>query len=126
MDFSTASERLAELGRDFHRRGWMLGTSGNLSVVLNRDPLRVAITSSSVDKGRLTSDQFLEIDADGTVITHSGGKPSAETLVHLAIIRSTNAESVLHTHSVWSTILSDATTEADSTQSLRPRAPSSR
>src|SRR5215510_1986977 len=59
MIFSTACEHLTALGRDFYRRGWVLGTSGNLSVVLNRDPLRIAITASSVDKGRLTEDQIL-------------------------------------------------------------------
>lgn len=35
------------------------------------------------------------------------GKPSAETLLHLAIINNCDAKSVLHTHSVWNTILSD-------------------
>ena len=107
MIFSTACEHLAGLGRDFHHRGWVLGTSGNLSAVLNRDPLRVAITASSVDKGRLTEDQILEIDSEAHVINTAERKPSAETLVHLAILKARNAGAVLHTHSVWSTILSD-------------------
>jgi methylthioribulose-1-phosphate dehydratase len=103
----TPLERLADLGRDFHRRGWVLGTSGNFSTVIDRDPLRVAITASSLDKGRLTPDQILEIDADGRVLGSSSLKPSAETLLHLAIVHTLNAGAVLHTHSVWSTILSD-------------------
>jgi methylthioribulose-1-phosphate dehydratase len=107
MIFSTACEHLSELGRDFHRRGWVLGTSGNLSAVLNRDPLRVAITASSVDKGRLTEDSILQIDAEAHVLNAAERKPSAETLLHLAIVKAKNAGAVLHTHSVWSTILSD-------------------
>ena len=107
MIFSTACEHLAGLGRDFHRRGWVLGTSGNLSVVLSREPLRVAITASSVDKGRLTEDQILEIDSEARVLNAVQRKPSAETLLHLAIVKARSAGSVLHTHSVWSTILSD-------------------
>lgn len=107
MIFSAACEYLAELGHDFHRRGWVLGTSGNLSAVLSRDPLRIAITASSVDKGRLTADQFLELDSEGRVLKATLGKPSAETLLHLAVLRSRDAGAVLHTHSVWSTILSD-------------------
>jgi methylthioribulose-1-phosphate dehydratase len=107
----SAVEHLVRLGQDFHRRGWALGTSGNFSVVVGRDPLRVAITSSSVDKGRLTTDQILEIDSDGRVLSGGGGggqgKPSAETLLHLAIVATLQAGAVLHTHSVWSTILSD-------------------
>jgi methylthioribulose-1-phosphate dehydratase len=107
MTFSAACEHLAEVGRDFHRRGWVLGTSGNLSAVLSRDPLRLAITRSSADKGRLMPDQFLELDAEARILRPSEGKPSAETLLHLAILQSRNAGAVLHTHSVWSTILSD-------------------
>src|SRR5215467_6339211 len=104
----SAVEHLVRLGQEFHRRGWALGTSGNFSVVVGRDPLRLAITSSSVDKGRLTTDQILEIDSNGRVLSAGGqGKPSAETLLHLAIVETLQAGAVLHTHSVWSTILSD-------------------
>jgi methylthioribulose-1-phosphate dehydratase len=101
------SETLAELGREFHRRGWALGTSGNFSAVIQREPLRVAITASSLDKGRLSADQILEVDTDGRVMSGGSGRPSAETLLHLAIVRTVGAGAVLHTHSVWSTILSD-------------------
>lgn len=34
-------------------------------------------------------------------------RPSAETLLHLEIVRRRGAGAVLHTHSVWSTMLSD-------------------
>jgi methylthioribulose-1-phosphate dehydratase len=100
-------ERLAELGREFHKRGWVLGTSGNFSAVIARDPLRLAITASSLDKGRLQPENILEIDAAGQVVGKTTGKPSAETLLHIAIVNSRQAGAVLHTHSVWSTILSD-------------------
>ena len=107
MTYQSASEYLVDLGREFHRRGWALGTSGNFSAVIAREPLVLAITASSVDKGRLTLDQILEVDAGGRVTTPAHGKPSAETLLHLAVVRGTGAGAVLHTHSVWSTILSD-------------------
>ncbi|HYR41435.1 MAG TPA: methylthioribulose 1-phosphate dehydratase [Terriglobia bacterium] len=107
MTDSAAIEYLVNLGRDFHRRGWVLGTSGNFSTVVERSPLRLAITASSVDKGRLTPDQFLEVDENGRVLKTTEGRPSAETLLHVAIVGTLSAGSVLHTHSVWSTILSD-------------------
>jgi methylthioribulose-1-phosphate dehydratase len=99
--------RLAELGRNFYRRGWVLGTSGNFSAVINAEPLRLAITASGVDKGALTADQILQIDADGEVVA-GRGRPSDETKLHLAVVRARGAGAVLHTHSVWSTILSEA------------------
>jgi methylthioribulose-1-phosphate dehydratase len=101
------SEHLAALGRDFHRRGWALGTSGNFSTVVTREPLRIAITASSLDKGRLSPDEILEVDGAGELLAPSRGKPSAETLLHVEIVRAAGAGAVLHTHSVWSTILSD-------------------
>jgi methylthioribulose-1-phosphate dehydratase len=107
MTLPEASTRLLRLGADFYQRGWVLGTSGNFSTVIRRKPLRLAITASSVDKGRLSADQILEVDEEGRVVSAAGGKPSAETLLHIAVVMSTNAEAVLHTHSVWSTILSD-------------------
>jgi methylthioribulose-1-phosphate dehydratase len=107
MTLAEAAEELVQLGTDFHRRGWMLGTSGNLSAVISRDPLRLAITASSIDKGRMTVGQILEVDGDGQMVRIAQGRPSAETLLHLEVIRSTGAAAVMHTHSVWTTILSD-------------------
>jgi len=106
MTLADAAEELVRLGAGFHGRAWMLGTSGNLSVVLSRDPLRLAITGSSIDKGRMNVEQILEVDGDGKMLRGSG-KPSAETLLHLEVVRSTGAGAVLHTHSVWTTVLSD-------------------
>jgi methylthioribulose-1-phosphate dehydratase len=108
--FSKMASDLAEIGRDFYRRGWVLGTSGNFSAVLNREPLRLAITSSSVDKGTLAAGHILQVDEQGGVL-EGHGKPSAETLLHLAVVRLRGAGAVLHTHSVWSNILSDAHAE---------------
>jgi len=105
--FLKTAESLAEIGRGFYARGWVLGTSGNFSAVVAREPLRLAITSTGLDKGGLTPAQFLEID-DQANVRRGDGRPSAEALLHLAIVRSENAGAVLHTHSVWSTVLSGA------------------
>lgn len=104
---SACAASLAALGPDFHRRGWVLGTSGNFSSVVSRDPLRLAITSSGVDKAALSPDHILQIDDAGNVL-EGNGRPSAETSLHLAVVRLRDAGAVLHTHSVWSNILSDA------------------
>jgi methylthioribulose-1-phosphate dehydratase len=101
------AESLAAAGRRFYARGWVLGTSGNFSVVTHRDPIRLAITASSLDKGALDTSHILDVDETCTV--HGGtGNPSAETLLHFEIVRRRGAGAVLHTHSVWSTMLSDS------------------
>ncbi len=100
------AKTLAKIGRNFYRRGWVLGTSGNFSALISETPFRLLITSSGMDKGALDAGQFLQIDDTGTVI-EGHGKPSAETSLHLSIIRLRRARAVLHTHSIWSTMLSD-------------------
>lgn len=103
--FSELAATLVEIGRGFYARGWALGTSGNFSAVVSREPLRLAITSTGLDKGKLAAEQILEVDEFARVVRGSS-RPSAEALVHLAIVRVIGAGAVLHTHSVWSTILS--------------------
>jgi len=105
--FEDAAGRIAELGRFAHGRGWVLGTSGNFSAVVSREPLRLAITASGADKGRLGRAEVLEIDGEGRTVS-GDGRPSAETSLHLAVVRARGAGAVLHTHSPWSTLLSDA------------------
>ena len=103
--FESAASTMAEVGREFHVRGWVLGTSGNFSAVLHREPMWLAITSTGSDKGHLSVGQILELDETLTVF-RGEGRPSAETALHLAIVRGRQAGAVLHTHSVWSTVLS--------------------
>ena len=97
---------LIDAGRDFYARGWVLGTSGNFSAVVSRAPLRLLITRSAAHKGRLDPTSFLEIDEEARVHGAATARPSAETLLHLEVVRARGAGSVLHTHSIWSTVLS--------------------
>jgi len=99
-------QALSSLGSRFYARGWVQGTSGNFSVVLSGKPLRLLITASAVHKGTLAPEQLLEISGRARVV-RGAGKPSAETRLHLEIVRARGARAVLHTHSVWATILSE-------------------
>jgi len=111
--FASAARDLAAVGRRFYARGWVLGTSGNFSTVVAGSPLRLAITASSVHKGQLRPADILPVDDRGTVVGRRSAKPSAETLLHVEIIRRRGAGAVLHTHSIWSTILSGAAPSRD-------------
>jgi hypothetical protein len=42
-----STAELADAGREFYRRGWVLGTSGNFSMLTSRDPMRVARSRSA-------------------------------------------------------------------------------
>jgi methylthioribulose-1-phosphate dehydratase len=67
----------------------------------------LAITPSGAFKGSLAENRILEIDGKGQVPGEGAVRPSAETGLHLAIVRARGAGAVFHTHSIWSTVLSD-------------------
>jgi hypothetical protein len=64
---AAAISDLIATGRDFHTRGWSLGTSSNYSVVVDRDPLTLLLTGSGFDKGRLQPENFVLVGTDGRV-----------------------------------------------------------
>lgn len=104
-EFRKLSEEIAANGERFYSRGWLMGTSGNLSAVVSRNPMLLAITGSGLDKGSLTPDQIILID-QGMKVISGNYRPSAETALHLTLAKETSCGAVFHTHSVWSTILS--------------------
>ena len=100
--FATA---LTDAMVDIHRRGWCDGTGGNFSCVMERQPLRLLMAPSGVDKGRVQPDALITVDGSGSVVD-GNGKASAETALHLAIVQTCGAGAVLHTHSQAGTLLS--------------------
>jgi len=98
---------LCETGQMFWQRGWSLGTSSNYSIVLNRSPLELLITASGKDKSRLGKEDFVRVDGFGKPIQPNQPKPSAETLLHTLLAQERPIGAILHTHSIWGTLLSD-------------------
>ena len=105
--FAQTALNLVSVASSLHARGWLLGTSGNLSAVVQRDPLQLAITPSGADKGELSADQILLIDEQSKSLKDERAKPSDESPLHVAVVKNRSAGSVIHTHSVWTTLLSD-------------------
>lgn len=105
--FAAIASNLAATAEVLHSRGWLLGTSGNLSAVVQTEPLLIAMSPSGLDKGELSAEQILLVDERAQVVFGPKAKPSDETLLHLEIVKLRQAGAVLHTHSVWNTILSD-------------------
>lgn len=99
-------EELILLGKTFYKRNWIVGTAGNFSAVVSRRPVSLAITRSGVHRGNLTGADFTLLDKCCEPLD-AAQPPVAESPIHWAIMSNTGAGAVLHTHSVWSTILSD-------------------
>ncbi|TAJ47963.1 MAG: methylthioribulose 1-phosphate dehydratase [Herbiconiux sp.] len=108
-----AGAALAAEAARFAALGWMPGTAGNLSITLDRDPLRLAVTASGLDKGELTASDIVLVDGNGDWtgsgagaddgLTESLGlarKPSAEAGLHARIARVTGAGAGIHVHAL--------------------------
>jgi methylthioribulose-1-phosphate dehydratase len=100
-------DELIECGKLFHQRGWSVGTSSNYSVVLSQEPVDLIVTASGFDKGRLTREQFVHVGPDGQPRFPNQPKSSAETMLHVVLAkRPEPVGAILHTHSIWGTLLS--------------------
>jgi L-fuculose-phosphate aldolase len=95
-------ESLVDHGRRMVHDGLVDGVSGNLSA---RAGDLIAITPSGVPyQDMAPADICLVRPADGSTAT--GGRPSTETPMHLAVYRATDAAAIVHTHSPFVVALS--------------------
>ena len=105
IDRHTTVLAITRAGADLAARGWLLATGGNLSTRLEGTNLRVLMTASGSDKGRLGDDDFVEMAHDGTW-TPDDRKPSAETSVHMMLYAKLGVGAVVHVHSPYATLIS--------------------
>ncbi|PZO52288.1 MAG: methylthioribulose 1-phosphate dehydratase [Phormidesmis priestleyi] len=98
-------EALAGAIANIHEKGMAQGTGGNFSAVIGSQPTRLLMSPSGVDKGTVAPAALIEVDHAGRVVAGEGAA-SAETLLHLEIVAMTGAKAILHTHSVFGTLLS--------------------
>jgi methylthioribulose-1-phosphate dehydratase len=104
METAAAAQALTRAGHFFHSRGWAPATAGNYSARL--DASRLLITRSGAHKGELTPDDLMVVGAQGQP-ENPALRPSAETRLHTQIYAwDETIGSVLHVHSVHSTLLS--------------------
>ena len=100
---------LADIARDFHARGWMAGTAGNLSA--RADDGHFWITASGKPKGRLDELDFLLVRvSDGEVVerVRPENKPSAETAIHRVLYACfPEARACLHGHIVEAAVAAE-------------------
>jgi methylthioribulose-1-phosphate dehydratase len=93
------TKRIADLG-------FMACTAGNSSVLVQREPLLIAMSPSGVDKTSMTLESFIAVGADGKPQGGDGRKPSDETLLHIALYQHSGCGAVMHGHPVHAVALS--------------------
>ncbi|MGE7603747.1 methylthioribulose 1-phosphate dehydratase [Peribacillus sp. NPDC097675] len=106
MVLSKEWQELAEIKAELADRDWFMGTSGNLSIREAKSP-NFYITASGKDKRKQTDSDFVLVDLSGTPIGTTELRPSAETLLHTEIYRKTDANCILHVHTVENNVISE-------------------
>jgi len=97
--FAAIRAEIVSAGRAMVAKGLVAGTWGNVSVRIPGSE-QVLVTPSGRDYDSLTSAEIVVVDSQGRVI--SGGVPSSETPLHLAIYRQRrDVQAIVHTHSVF-------------------------
>jgi methylthioribose-1-phosphate isomerase len=98
-------EALVTIARELYRRGWMEGTSGNVSTRAGTQA--ALITASGLCKGRLCADDAVYVGlADGASLASSSPQPSAEACIHVALYRcQPDCGAVVHAHPPYATAL---------------------
>jgi methylthioribose-1-phosphate isomerase len=108
---TSVGEQIADIARGLYLRGWMPGTAGNISV---RTGKTAVITGSGLSKGELSARDVVTVAIADSQLVSGTRRPSAETTIHTAVYRATNAAAVVHVHPPHATVQS-----IDAPQTLR-------
>lgn len=93
-------EEVALAARRLAAEGLLIGTAGNVSAV--DDSGHVAVTASGVTLADCRPDDVTVVDASGTVVDGQL-EPTSELGLHLAILATSSARAVVHTHAPHAT-----------------------
>jgi len=105
LDESALRERMAQVMKAMDDKGLNRGTSGNVSARCGEAML---VTPSGVPASRLTAEQMVLIQPDGSIAAGSL-KPSSEWRMHQGLLdRRPDVGAVVHCHSRHATILACA------------------
>ncbi|MBH0775686.1 S-methyl-5-thioribose-1-phosphate isomerase [Nocardia bovistercoris] len=116
-DACDAGRVIADIARGLYVRGWMPGTAGNISV---RQGDSALVTGSGLSKGELGAEDMVAVRiADSAPLAGQRRKPSAETTIHTAVYRRTDAAAVVHLHPPYATTLCTSAGERDRITTLR-------
>lgn len=105
--FKNTAYEIVETVRFLSKKGWTPATSSNFSARIETNSDLIAISKSGVDKETFGFDDILIVDNKGfPLLSDDYNRSSAETMIHIALYEDSKICSVLHTHSVNSTIVS--------------------
>ncbi|MCK5008290.1 MAG: class II aldolase/adducin family protein [Spirochaetales bacterium] len=96
IDEVQARQEILEVGRRLQERFFVAANDGNISV--RQGTGEILITPTGVNKGDMSAEMLLKVDAEGSVLSGSL-KPSSEMKMHLAVYRQrADVQALVHAH----------------------------
>jgi L-fuculose-phosphate aldolase len=97
-----ARHAVAEASRRLAAEGLLIGTSGNVSVLVED---HVVVTATGADLARTTPAEVTVMDRSGRIVA-GDLRPTSELDLHLGVYAAHDARAVVHTHAPTATALS--------------------
>jgi L-fuculose-phosphate aldolase len=92
-----ARKTIADVCRTMHQRGYIASRDGNVSCRIG--DRRILVTPSGSRKGFLDPEEMVLCDLDGVPVRGERGRPSTETMMHVAVYREReDVNAVVHAH----------------------------
>lgn len=105
MNYKNEREQLVKYGKLMSKEGLSPGTSGNLSIFIEKDKV-ILISPSGISYDKIETSDIVLMDLDGNLIGENR-KPSSEWQLHIQIYKNKpKAKSIVHTHSIFATTIS--------------------
>jgi len=101
-ELDEARTAVAEASRRLAAEGLLIGTAGNVSVLVQE---HVVVTATGADLSRITPEEVSVVDRDGRVV-RGDLQPTSELDLHLGVYARHDALAVVHTHAPAATALS--------------------
>lgn len=95
---------VAQAARQLAAEGLLIGTAGNVSAV-DEESGHVGVTASGVTLANCQPDEVTVVDRAGTVV-EGQLEPTSELGLHLAVLATSGAGAVVHTHAPHATAVS--------------------
>lgn len=93
---------LVEIGKRLYNRGLIVGGEGNISLRIAPD--RLLTTPTGMCKGRMQTDDLVEVDLAGNSLHVYQKRPSSELPMHLAIYQAVpETQAIVHAHPITAT-----------------------
>lgn len=113
-------EKVCEANLELVKLGLVLFTWGNVSAI-DKESGNIVIKPSGVSYDTMTAEDMVVVDLNGNVV-EGKYRPSSDTPTHIELYKAFDTGAVVHTHSKWATLWSQAgkavpclgTTHADS------------